>query len=77
MAALAGASEVLIFGHAQTKQHFTRHLEERHPALAKKVVGVETVDTHLTEGELLQRARAFFERFDRLGGLPAGAQGAR
>jgi stalled ribosome rescue protein Dom34 len=61
---LAGAEEVLLMGPGLAKNHFKTHLEKHHHAvLAKKVVGVETVD-HITENQLMETARKFFKKYD-------------
>lgn len=65
-AAVADVSEVLITGPGTAKTAFERYIDERHPDIAKRVVGVETLD-HPSEGELLAYARKYFKRIDQLG----------
>jgi len=40
-------------------------MERRHPDLAKRIAGVETVD-HPSDGELLNFGRRFFRADDRM-----------
>jgi len=65
-ATLADGREILIAGPGTAKTAFSHHLEERHPELARRVVGVETMD-HPSDGELLSFARRYFKRIDQLG----------
>jgi len=58
--------EVLVTGPGTAKLAFTRHLEERHPDLAQRVVGTESLD-HPTTGELLAFGRKYFKGVDQLG----------
>ena len=53
------SSEVLILGPGVAKHHFQNHLNEHFPAIARKVVGCETVD-HPTDPEIAAMARKFF-----------------
>lgn len=63
-AILKDASQVLLLGPGESKTHFKTYLE-RHSAgtLAKKIVGVETVD-HPSDNQILEHARAFFKKYD-------------
>jgi stalled ribosome rescue protein Dom34 len=63
VAALGDASEILVTGPGTAKVAFRQHLEHKHPAVAKRVVGAETLD-HPTEGQLLDFARRHFKRID-------------
>lgn len=63
--ALDGARAILITGPASAKLELKKFLGKSHPALAKHVLGVETVD-HPTEGELIALARTYFKAKDRL-----------
>jgi hypothetical protein len=63
--ALADASEILIVGPAGAKLELMHYLKAHQAEVAKKVVGVETVD-HPSEGELLKFARKFFTAADRM-----------
>jgi stalled ribosome rescue protein Dom34 len=63
--ALKDAGEILIVGPSTAKLEFFRHLQTHAPALAARVVSVETVD-HPTDGELLKFARHHFAADDRM-----------
>ncbi|MFM1991010.1 MAG: hypothetical protein RJA99_3967 [Pseudomonadota bacterium] len=63
VAALGDAQEVLVTGPGTAKVGFRDHVAKKHAALAKRIVGVETLD-HPTEGELLAHARKVFKRVD-------------
>jgi hypothetical protein len=61
--ALRPPGQILIFGHgagtSSEMNEFIAWAKERRPILASQVVGAEVVDTqHLTDGQLLARARA-------------------
>lgn len=58
---LLNAHEILVIGPGDAKTHFRSHLDKHHhEQLAKKVVGVETVD-HPTDGQIVALARKFFK----------------
>lgn len=58
------ASEVLLIGPGEAKTAFKSYLDKHFSTtLAKKVVGVETVD-HPTEPQIKEIARKFFKTFD-------------
>ena len=63
---LAGIREVLIAGPGNAKTAFQTYIEDHHVDLAKRVVGIETVD-HPTDPELLAHARKSFTSIDQLG----------
>jgi hypothetical protein len=63
--ALADANEILIVGPAGAKLDLMHFLKTHRTEVAKKVMGVETVD-HPTEGELLKFARKYFTAADRM-----------
>lgn len=64
---LAGISEVVITG-SHTIQSDLRHYVQKHrPQTAKQIVGYETVD-HPSEGQLLDLARKYFLKVDRMAG---------
>ena len=65
--ALSDAHEILIVGPAQAKNEFAKYLEHHAPALARNLVGVETMD-HPTDGQLLAHARRYFLAVDRMRG---------
>jgi len=56
---LAEASRILILGPGVAKHHFQTYLLEHQPALAKRIVGCETVD-HPTDPQIVAIARKFF-----------------
>ena len=62
---LNGAGAVLVFGSgtgtANEMDQFVAWLQQHRPAVAKRVVGSEVIDPHhLTEAQVLAKARAFF-----------------
>ncbi|MFZ4479952.1 MAG: translational machinery protein [Rhodoferax sp.] len=63
--ALAGAQEILIVGPAQAKLQLIKHIHGHAPALAAKVIGVETVD-HPSDGQLVAYARKYFLAKDQM-----------
>jgi stalled ribosome rescue protein Dom34 len=63
--AIQDAGEILIVGPSTAKLEFFRHLQKHAPAIAARVVSVETVD-HPTSGELLKFARRHFIADDRM-----------
>jgi hypothetical protein len=62
--ALQPSHEILIVGHGTEKDEFASFIRDHVPALAPRIMGVETVD-HPTKGEILAFARKFFEAKDR------------
>jgi len=62
---LAGAGEILVVGPANAKLGFLKRLQAKHAAIAEHVVGIETVD-HPSDGQLLDFARAYFRKADRM-----------
>jgi len=65
VAALGDAQEILLTGPGTAKVGLRQHLDSRHAAVARRVVGVETLD-HPSEGELLAYARKYFKRVDNM-----------
>jgi stalled ribosome rescue protein Dom34 len=63
--AVKDAGEILIAGPGTAKTELMHHLQRHDPQVAKKVVGVETMD-HPTDGEFLRLARKAFLRVDNL-----------
>jgi stalled ribosome rescue protein Dom34 len=68
VAAIGDAREVLITGPGTAKTELQRHVSARHAQLAKRIVGVETMD-HPSESELLAYGRKYFKRVDALLGV--------
>lgn len=64
-AAIADANEILVVGPANAKLELVHYLKAHKAEVAKKVVGVETVD-HPSEGELLKFAHKYFTAADRM-----------
>jgi stalled ribosome rescue protein Dom34 len=65
VASLAGAQEILIVGPGQAKLALIKHAQAHDPAVAVKVVGVETVD-HPSDAQLVAYARRYFEARDHI-----------
>jgi stalled ribosome rescue protein Dom34 len=61
--ALQSSREILIVGHGTAKNEFARFIRDHVPALAPRIMGVETVN-HPTNGEIVALARKFFEAKD-------------
>ena len=58
---LLKANEILLIGPGLAKEHFNTHLKHHHhEQIAKKVVGIETVD-HPTDGQIVAMAKKFFK----------------
>lgn len=66
--AVAGASEILIIGPGSAKTELLKHAISHDPAIARKIVGVETVD-HPTDGQALAFAKTYFHGVDRMRGI--------
>ena len=62
--ALQSSHEILIVGHGTAKDEFASFIRDHMPALAPRIMGVETVDQP-TKGEILAFARKFFATKDR------------
>lgn len=67
--ALAGIPEVLVAGSQQAQADFRHYVEKHRPAVAKQIVGYETID-HPTEAQLVAMARKAFVKIDRMAGTP-------
>ena len=57
------ATEILVMGPGDSKNHFKTYLTKHNANLAKAIVGIETVD-HPTENQILEKARTFFKKYD-------------
>lgn len=68
--ALAGITEVLVAGSQQAQADFRHYVEKHRPAVAKQVVGYETIDKP-TEAQLVAMARKYFVKYDRMAGTPS------
>lgn len=62
--ALQASHEILIVGHGTAKDEFASFIRDHMPALAPRIMGIETIDQP-TKGEILAFARKFFEFKDR------------
>lgn len=67
--ALAGIAEVLVAGSHTAQSDFKHYVEKHRAAVAKQIVGYETVD-HPTENQLIAFARQYFLKYDRMAGTP-------
>ncbi len=65
--AVADATEILIVGPSSAKLALMKHMHKHDPAVADKVVGIESVD-HPTDGQLLAYARHYFVKVDQMRG---------
>jgi hypothetical protein len=63
--AIGDAREVLVTGPGMAKLGFREHVGLKHVPLARRIVGIESLD-HPTEGELLAFARQYFKRVDNM-----------
>jgi hypothetical protein len=63
--AVRTSGEVLLVGPAATKLQLLKWWQVHDPAVAAKVVGVESAD-HPADGQLLKHARLYFEAADRM-----------
>ncbi len=63
--ALADAKEILVMGPGNAKTVFHKHAVQHQPALAKRIVAVESAD-HPSDGELVAHARKHFKAIDRM-----------
>ncbi|MBC7502094.1 MAG: translational machinery protein [Herminiimonas sp.] len=62
-AALQDTLEILVAGPGEEKLIFSKHMKQYFPAIAAKIVAVETAD-HPTEPQLLAHARKYFQKTD-------------
>ena len=67
---LAGAEEILIVGPSGAKLALIKHLHKHDPAIADKIVGVESVD-HPSDGQVVAYARHYFAKVDQMRGTRA------
>ena len=64
-AAIGDAKEVLVVGPGTAKTGFRHHVDAKHKDVARRIVGVETLD-HPSDGELLAYARKYFLKVDQM-----------
>ena len=62
---LAHIRGFLVVGPANAKTEFVKHLHRYDPRLVERLNAIESMD-HLTDGELLNAARTYFKRVDRM-----------
>jgi stalled ribosome rescue protein Dom34 len=56
--------ELLLMGPGTAKSQFKHHCEEHgHKQIAKAIVGVETMDSHPSQAQLLEKAKTFFKSY--------------
>lgn len=67
--ALKGIGEILVTGSKTAQADFKHYVEKHRAAVAKQIVGYETVD-HPSENQLVAFARQYFLKFDRMNGTP-------
>lgn len=70
--ATTSAQEILVYGHGTGKSShmnkMVQHWKQKHPELAKLVVGTVNIDlSSVTEPELLAAARHWFDRYHEYG----------
>lgn len=62
---ITGLDEILVTGGHTGLAEFKHYIAKHRPALAKAIIGYETVD-HPSEGQLVAYARDFFANYQRL-----------
>ena len=67
--AMTGISELLIVGPHTALADFRHYVEKHRPDTALRVVAYEALD-HMTEKQLVARARQYFLKHDRMSGAP-------
>lgn len=58
---LAASSHIVLVGPGVAKHHFQTYLIEHYPVVARKIIGLETVD-HPTDGQIAAMAKTYFDR---------------
>ena len=67
ISAVADVNEILIVGPSSAKIELMKHADHHDPLVAKKIIGVETLD-HPTDGQVLAYAIKYFQRIDQMNG---------
>lgn len=62
---LEGAQKILIVGPAQAKLQLVKYLQAHHPAMAGRVMGIETAD-HPSDAQVVAYARKYFRAKDQM-----------
>ena len=65
---ISDVREILIVGPGFAKGELLKHAAHYEPLIAKRIIGIETVD-HPTDGQILAYAKKFFKKFDQLQAL--------
>ena len=65
--AVAKVAEILVVGPGSAKLELLRHAQQHDPLIAKKILGIETVD-HPTDRQLLAYAKKYFKPIDKMNG---------
>jgi stalled ribosome rescue protein Dom34 len=60
MSALEGRDEILLLGPSVTKLHFLHRAQKHAPAIAERIVGIETSD-HPTDRQIVAHVRHYFQ----------------
>lgn len=67
ISSVANVNEILVVGPGSAKGELIKHAAVHDAAIAKKIVGVETVD-HPTDPQVVAYAKKYFHRVDALKG---------
>lgn len=60
----SNAKEVYVLGSKVAGAEFKHHLENhKHKELEKKIIGVDTIDGHATDGDVFAKAKEFFKHY--------------
>ncbi|MDO8694724.1 MAG: translational machinery protein [Sheuella sp.] len=65
ISAAADVNEILVVGPGSAKGELIKHAATHDAAIAKKIIGIETVD-HLTDPQVLAYAKKYFIRTGRM-----------
>lgn len=65
ISAVADANEILFVGPGSAKTEILKFAVKHDPDMAKRIIGIETVD-HPTDGQVLAFAKKYFYRLDQL-----------
>jgi len=65
VAALGSAREILVMGPADAKTEFMKFVESHHKGMKDRVIGVEPAE-HMTDHQVVEHARRFFKKEDRM-----------
>lgn len=69
IASMNAASHVVVLGPGSAKDEFVGHVEQHHPQLRAKILGVLTSD-HPTDRQIAAEARQFFVKNDHMKAIP-------